>query len=264
VTRRGRAAAVAIPPRAGAGAGVFGVETFLLPDGRVLLNEVAPRPHNSGHYTIEACASSQFEAHLRAVLGWPLGDTGLRVGAAIMLNILGEASGEEGERRAHALMAAALRVPGASVHWYGKAGVAPQRKVGHITVVGRDNEEVRQRLRLIDPSESWRRGRGGRSAAALGQVPAGWRARARQQAPSLLCASRCPRPAHLNLGTHPHAQVPPTRLRPPARSWRLSCRRGVAAPPPAPPWASSWDPTPTCPPCAPPPRCWRSLGWRAR
>lgn len=67
---------------------MFGVETFLLPDGSVLLNEVAPRPHNSGHYTIEACPSSQYEAHLRAVLGWPLGDTGLRVGAAVMLNIL--------------------------------------------------------------------------------------------------------------------------------------------------------------------------------
>lgn len=133
------------------GAGVFGVETFLLPDGSVLLNEVAPRPHNSGHYTIEACPSSQFEAHLRAVLGWPLGDCGLRVGASIMLNILGEADGEEGERKAHELMGRAFAVPGASVHWYGKAGVAPQRKIGHITVVGKDNEEVRHRLRAIDP-----------------------------------------------------------------------------------------------------------------
>ncbi|KAL4429623.1 hypothetical protein ABPG77_008672 [Micractinium sp. CCAP 211/92] len=134
------------------GAGVFGVETFLLPDGSVLLNEVAPRPHNSGHYTIEACPSSQFEAHLRAVLGWPLGDTSLRVGASIMLNILGEAGGEEGERRAHELMGRAYAVPGASVHWYGKAGVAAQRKIGHITIVGRDNEECRQRLRAIDPA----------------------------------------------------------------------------------------------------------------
>ena len=64
----------------GAGAGVFGVEMFLLPNGRLLLNEVAPRPHNSGHFTIEACATSQYAQHLRAVLGWPLGAPGLAVG----------------------------------------------------------------------------------------------------------------------------------------------------------------------------------------
>lgn len=64
-----------------AGAGVFGVEMFLLADGALLLNEVAPRPHNSGHYTIEACATSQYEQHLRAVMGWPLGATDLTVPA---------------------------------------------------------------------------------------------------------------------------------------------------------------------------------------
>ena len=64
-----------------AGAGIFGVELFLLADGTLLLNEVAPRPHNSGHYTIEACATSQYEQHLRAILGWPLGDPSLVVGA---------------------------------------------------------------------------------------------------------------------------------------------------------------------------------------
>ena len=64
-----------------AGAGVFGVEMFLLADGTLLLNEIAPRPHNSGHYTIEACATSQYEQHLRAILGWPLGDTSLVVGS---------------------------------------------------------------------------------------------------------------------------------------------------------------------------------------
>ncbi len=63
------------------GAGVFGVEMFLLADGSLLLNEIAPRPHNSGHYTIEACATSQYEQHLRAILGWPLGDTSLVVGS---------------------------------------------------------------------------------------------------------------------------------------------------------------------------------------
>jgi hypothetical protein len=95
---------------AAAGAGVFGVEMFLLPDGSLLLNEVAPRPHNSGHYTIEACATSQYEAHLRAILGWPLGDPSMVAGAAIMLNVLGEADGEEGMRAAHELMGRAYKV----------------------------------------------------------------------------------------------------------------------------------------------------------
>lgn len=78
------------------GAGIFGVEMFLLADGSVLLNEVAPRPHNSGHYTQDGCATSQFENHVRAVMGWPLGDTSLTVGSSIMLNLLGEADGEQG------------------------------------------------------------------------------------------------------------------------------------------------------------------------
>ena len=64
-----------------AGAGVFGVEMFLLEDGQILLNEVAPRPHNSGHFTIEGCITSQFEQHLRAVMGWPLGSPDLVTGS---------------------------------------------------------------------------------------------------------------------------------------------------------------------------------------
>lgn len=97
------------------GAGIFGVEMFVLPDGRVLLNEVAPRPHNSGHYTMDGAVTSQFENHVRAVLGWPLGDTSLNCGASIMLNILGEAEGEEGVRRAHQLMGRAYATQGAKV-----------------------------------------------------------------------------------------------------------------------------------------------------
>jgi len=133
------------------GAGVFGCEMFLLPDGGLLLNEVAPRPHNSGHYTIEACPTSQYEQHLRAVMGWPLGDASLAVGCAVMLNILGEADGEEGEVAAHARMAAAYSTPGASVHWYGKHAVAKGRKVGHITLVAPDRASARARLAQIDP-----------------------------------------------------------------------------------------------------------------
>lgn len=131
------------------GAGVFGVEMFLLPDGSLLLNEIAPRPHNSGHYTIEACATSQYEQHLRAIMGWPLGDTSLVVGSSIMLNILGEGSGPQGKRKAEELMARAMQASGASVHWYGKE-VQNKRKLGHITIVGPDNETAQQRLRFID------------------------------------------------------------------------------------------------------------------
>jgi len=151
------------------GAGVFGVEMFLCADGRVLLNEVAPRPHNSGHYTIEACAASQFEQHLRAVMGLPLGDPSLVVGAAIMLNVLGEAEGADGAEKADRLARAALGVPGANLHWYGKEGVQKQRKIGHITIVAKDLPTARRRLRAVqavaagDPS--------GAPAAGAGPPP---------------------------------------------------------------------------------------------
>ena len=131
------------------GAGMFGVELFLLKDGNVLLNEVAPRPHNSGHYTIEACFVSQYEQHLRCVLGLPLGDPSLKVPASLMYNILGEADGEEGFAIAHATMRRAMSVPGASVHWYEKPEIRKQRKMGHITVVGPSSEVVRARMDWI-------------------------------------------------------------------------------------------------------------------
>ena len=97
---RRRRSPPAAPPRRGqvaagrgrapcAALGVTGVEMFLAPDGEVLVNELAPRPHNSGHYTIEACETSQFENHLRGVLDLPLGDAGLRAPAAAMVNLLG-------------------------------------------------------------------------------------------------------------------------------------------------------------------------------
>lgn len=131
------------------GAGVFGVELFLLTDGQVLLNEVAPRPHNSGHYTIEACYTSQFEQHLRAVLGLPLGDSTMKVPAAIMYNLLGEDEGEAGFAIAQNKMRRAVSVSGASVHWYGKPEIRKKRKMGHITVVGPSNSVVRSRMQEI-------------------------------------------------------------------------------------------------------------------
>ncbi|KAI3757624.1 hypothetical protein L6452_05166 [Arctium lappa] len=118
------------------GAGVFAVELFLTEDGEILLNEVAPRPHNSGHHTIEACYTSQYEQHLRAVVGLPLGDPSMKAPAAIMYNILGEDEGEPGFIMAHQLIRRALCTPGASIHWYDKPDMRKQRKMGHITVVG--------------------------------------------------------------------------------------------------------------------------------
>ncbi len=133
------------------GAGVFGVEMFLLADDIVLLNEVAPRVHNSGHYTIDGCVTSQFENHVRATLGLPLGDTSLKVNHVIMLNILGEADGKRGEQLAEKLIDRALSVPGCSVHWYDKSGVTKGRKIGHINIVGRSMQEARDRLQALDP-----------------------------------------------------------------------------------------------------------------
>ncbi|XXG73529.1 hypothetical protein AAC387_Pa07g2434 [Persea americana] len=131
------------------GAGVFAVELFLTRDNQILLNEVAPRPHNSGHHTIEACYTSQFEQHLRAILGLPLGDPSMKVPAAIMYNLLGEEEGELGFHLAHQLMGSALKIPGAAVHWYDKPEMRKLRKMGHITIVGPSMPIVKARLDLM-------------------------------------------------------------------------------------------------------------------
>ncbi len=126
------------------GAGIFGVELFLLPGGEIIVNEIAPRPHNSGHYTIEGCLTSQFEQHLRAILGLPLGACDLKVGAAVMINVLGADNDNLDDTLC--LLDAALDVPGASVHWYGKQSVRARRKMGHITVVGESLAALAPRL----------------------------------------------------------------------------------------------------------------------
>ena len=120
--------------------GVATVELFLLDEGGVLVNEVAPRPHNTAHLTIDASHTSQFENHVRAVLGWPLGETGLRVPAACMVNVLGEREGTTAPD-----LSAALAVPGSSVHLYGKDTVRPTRKMGHVTVTAETLDLARER-----------------------------------------------------------------------------------------------------------------------
>ncbi|KAJ4824398.1 hypothetical protein Tsubulata_024695 [Turnera subulata] len=131
------------------GAGVFAVELFLTSDGQILLNEVAPRPHNSGHHTIESCYTSQYEQHLRAVLGLPLGDPSMKTPAAIMYNLLGEDEGEAGFRLASQLIERALSIQGATVHWYDKPEMRKQRKMGHITIVGPSMGIVEARLKSM-------------------------------------------------------------------------------------------------------------------
>jgi 5-(carboxyamino)imidazole ribonucleotide synthase len=115
---------------------------FEVDGGGLLVNELAMRPHNSGHWTIEGARTSQFEQHLRAVLDYPLGETGPTAAAAVMANVLGGPSGGMGiDERLHHLFAAD---PGARVHLYGKH-VRPGRKIGHVTVLGDDMAVVRER-----------------------------------------------------------------------------------------------------------------------
>lgn len=111
--------------------GICAVELFVVADGRLLVNELALRPHNSGHATIEGCTTSQFENHLRAVLDWPLGAPDLVAPAAAMVNVITPDAAAD----PHAHLPAALAVPGAHVHLYGKASRAG-RKVGHVTALG--------------------------------------------------------------------------------------------------------------------------------
>jgi 5-(carboxyamino)imidazole ribonucleotide synthase len=122
--------------------GVLAVEMFETADGEVLVNELAMRPHNSGHWTIDGAVTSQFEQHLRAVLDLPLGDPRARGRWSVMANVLG--GGYEDLYRSYLHVMA--RDPGVKVHMYGKA-VRPGRKVGHVTVVGDDLEECRARAR---------------------------------------------------------------------------------------------------------------------
>lgn len=128
------------------GAGIFGVEMFQLPDGTLYVNEIAPRPHNSGHYTIEACETSQFENHLRAILNLPLGSTSLKVPSSVMLNLIG---GSSDISQLTSFASNALNVPGAAIHMYGKSECRNGRKMGHVTIVGESDAQVNDRLRPL-------------------------------------------------------------------------------------------------------------------
>jgi 5-(carboxyamino)imidazole ribonucleotide synthase len=123
------------------GIGIFCVEIFVTEADRLLVNEIAPRPHNSGHYTIEGCVTSQFEQHIRAITGLPLGDTSL-LRPAVMRNILG--SGKEGKAEVVGLESA-LAVEGVKVHVYQKTISRPGRKMGHLTVTAENLDTAAER-----------------------------------------------------------------------------------------------------------------------
>lgn len=125
------------------GAGMFGIELFLTKDGNILVNEIAPRVHNSGHYTMDASRTSQFEQHIRAVTGLPLGSTDLTSSAAVMINILGEHDRPTEVKG----LKEALAVPGTNVHLYGKSPTKVDRKMGHINATGKTVEQARARAR---------------------------------------------------------------------------------------------------------------------
>jgi 5-(carboxyamino)imidazole ribonucleotide synthase len=126
--------------------GLLAVEMFLDKNGKILVNELAPRPHNSGHQTIEGNVVSQFEQHLRAIFNQPLGNTD-SLSNAIMINILGEADYEG--PAVYQGIEKVLKCPGVYIHLYGKALTKPFRKMGHVTIVDADREKAIERARYV-------------------------------------------------------------------------------------------------------------------
>lgn len=117
--------------------GVMCVEFFILTDGRLVANEIAPRPHNSGHYTMNACLTSQFEQQVRVLAGMPLGSTEL-LAPTIMLNILGDSWFAHGDVAQEPDWASVLALPGVHLHLYGKEQARKGRKMGHVNIVNKD------------------------------------------------------------------------------------------------------------------------------
>lgn len=126
--------------------GLLAVELFIDKTGKILVNEVAPRPHNSGHHTIESIITSQFEQHLRAITNLPLGSTQIKL-PSVMINLLGE-DGHEGNVKYEGLTES-MAIEGVKVHLYGKKITRPYRKMGHITVLGQTLEEAIKKADIV-------------------------------------------------------------------------------------------------------------------
>jgi 5-(carboxyamino)imidazole ribonucleotide synthase len=130
--------------------GILGIELFLTADGKVLVNEIAPRTHNSGHFSLNACETSQFEQHLRAVCGLPLGNPDLQCAAAVMVNLLGYENSHSDYQSQRQQIA---EIPQAHVHWYGKTESRLGRKLGHVTVL-LDNQNREKAIAVAQSIES--------------------------------------------------------------------------------------------------------------
>tara|TARA_B110000093_G_scaffold41494_1_gene44233 strand:+ start:605 stop:1756 length:1152 start_codon:yes stop_codon:yes gene_type:complete len=129
--------------------GLLSIELFITDNDEILINEVAPRPHNSGHHTIECCLISQFEQHLRAIFNLNLGSTSIKI-PGIMLNLVGEEK-HFGEA-IYDNIEESLKIPGASIHIYGKKDTKPHRKMGHITIVNKDLNKAKEFAEIIRKS----------------------------------------------------------------------------------------------------------------
>ena len=150
VAQRARNAALTLASRMNY-VGVLCVEFFVLRDGALLVNEIAPRPHNSGHYTIDACVTSQYEQQARVMANLPLGDT-TQVMSSVMLNILGDqwfAAGAAGQAMREPDWTSVLAVPGAKLHLYGKREARVGRKMGHVTCVAPTSAEAIARANRV-------------------------------------------------------------------------------------------------------------------
>jgi 5-(carboxyamino)imidazole ribonucleotide synthase len=142
-----KAAEIAVESvRAIQGYGIFGIEMFLVNGKEILVNEMAPRPHNSGHYTIEACVTSQFENHIRSVLNLPLGSTKMVKPYAVMINLLGKRVGQGMVEDYNE----ALNNDNIHLHIYGKEKSRLGRKMGHITVIGDNLDKILNLARKVE------------------------------------------------------------------------------------------------------------------
>ncbi|MCK6648209.1 MAG: 5-(carboxyamino)imidazole ribonucleotide synthase [Bacteroidia bacterium] len=126
--------------------GILAVEMFITKTGVLLVNEIAPRPHNSGHHTIESCITSQYEQHLRAILGFPLGDTSIKM-PSVMINLLGE-KGHSGNVKYEGLTEC-MAISGVKIHIYGKKDTQPFRKMGHVTVLDRSIDSAKEKAKKV-------------------------------------------------------------------------------------------------------------------
>ncbi|MFA7290018.1 MAG: 5-(carboxyamino)imidazole ribonucleotide synthase [Melioribacteraceae bacterium] len=128
------------------GEGIFGIEFFLTVDNKILVNEIAPRPHNTGHYTLDACVTSQFENHIRAVLSLPLGETFMLRPKAVMINILGKNNGSSEISNYKSI----LKQSDLHLHLYGKEESRIGRKMGHITAIGNSIDALLIKVKTAD------------------------------------------------------------------------------------------------------------------